>query len=234
MSTAEPTPASSRPYLAMGLTFLLLGIGFANPFPLVLRYPQGMWEHTISMEALNLYALTVFLGWGHFFYAWQGQWRGTAKLPTRRRASYWAAMALILGVLVAARGQMGVGLFSLVVWIYNIAHFIKAEQVFRGQDRRGTARGSAGFLKPAIAFAWFTLVLFHLGPLDQTRLVFAGTVAIAGVMLLAGDWLLLLEGEVGWPLLTLFLLGETLVWSAYRPTPAFAVGVYVVHVAAAS
>ena len=236
MSNAAPDVPSSHPYLAMGLTFLLLGIGFANPFMLVQEFPRGMWEGQISRETLNLYALTAFLGWAHFFYAWQGQWRGTNRLPIGRRTGYWLTVALLLAVLVAVRGLVGVAIFSLVTWVYNIAHFIKAETFFSAGVRHGTARSRASFYAPAIAFAWFTLVLFQAGPLSHAGLVFVGSLALAAVSLLTGDWRALSAGDVRLPLLTLFLLGETLVWSAYSPymTPAFRVGVYVLHIAAAS
>jgi hypothetical protein len=236
MSTAATDAPTSRPYLAMGLTFLLLGIGFASPWRLVREFPRGMWEGQISQDSLNLYALTVFLGWAHFFYAWQGQWRGTLRLSTTRRTTYWLTVALLLVVLVALRSMLGVAIFSLVIWVYNIAHFIKAETFFSGTARVETPRGRANFYAPAIAFAWFTLVLFQVPPLQHAPLVFAASIALAIISLIAGDWRALAAGEVRLPLLTLFLLGETLVWSEYSPymTPAFRVGVYVLHIAAAS
>ena len=236
MTSATTETPSSHPYLAMGLTFLLLGIGFANPVMLVNEFPRGMWEGQISSETLNLYALTAFLGWGHFFYAWQGQWRGTQKLRGVERASYWLTVALVLAVLVALRGLAGVAIFSLVTWVYNIAHFIKAETYFAGGVRGGVERKRASFYASAIAFAWFTLVLFQAGPLRHQGLVFVRSLALAAIALVGGDWRALAAGSVRLPLLTLFLLGETLVWSAYSPymTPAFRVGVYVLHIAAAS
>lgn len=230
----EPYIPSSRPYLAMGLTFLLLGIGFANPTALVLRFPVGMWEGHISLQALNLYALTVFLGWGHFAYAWHGQWRATRSLPTPRRASYWLAILGVLGLLLSARSAMGVGLFSLVTWIYNISHFIKAERVFGRGTSYGSKDPATSFYMPTIAFTWLTVTLFHIGPFGDNLVVFLGTLVLATAALLAGDWKALMRGDVAWPLLTLFLLSESLIWSAYGPTEAFIVGVYIMHVAAAS
>lgn len=220
----------------MGLTFLLLGIGFANPFMLANTFPPGMWEGQISREILNLYALTVFLGWAHFFYAWQGQWRGTSRLSSGKRTGYWLTIVLLLTVLVALRSLVGVAIFSLVTWVYNIAHFIKTETLFSGAARRETPRSRASYYAPAIAFAWFTLVLFQAGPLHNAGLVFAGSLALAAISLIGGDWKALAAGNVRLPLLTLFFLGETLIWSAYNPymTPAFRVGVYVLHIAAAS
>ena len=225
---------SSRPYLAMGLTFLLLGIGFANPTALVLRFPPGMWDGFLSPPALNLYALTVFLGWGHFVYAWHGQWRATGTMPMPRRASYWLTVLAVLGLLVAARGAIGVALFSLVTWVYNISHFIKAERHFGRGVSHGSTDAATSFYMPTIAFAWLTVTLFNIGPFGDRLVVFVGSLVLAAAALLAGDWKALVRGNVAWPLLTLFLLSESLVWNAYGPTQSFIIGVYVMHVAAAS
>jgi hypothetical protein len=231
---ADPRPSvsrgNSRSYLALGMTFLLLGLGFANPFPLVLRPPAGIWEGNISLEALNLYALTAFLGWAHFAYAWQGQWKASLRVRPYRRAGYWVMIAMLLMGFLGLRSVLGVGLFSLLIWGYNISHFIKAEAVFSGRAR------SQAFLMPTIAFAWFTLVLFPIGPLGDRLLVFAGTALLAAAALYFGAWRDLAEGRLLMPLLSMFLLGETLVWSGYSPymSPAFRVGVYIFHIAAAS
>src|ERR1700733_6288387 len=93
MPTSEASPPPSRPWLALALTFLFLGIGYALPFRLAPAPPAGLWQGSIAPEVLNLYALTVFAGWGHFVYAWRGQFQGTARLPGRLRAAYWAAVA---------------------------------------------------------------------------------------------------------------------------------------------
>jgi hypothetical protein len=223
--------ATSRPYLALGLTFLLLGIGFAFPFRLAPAPPKHIWEGSISSEALNLYALTVFTGWSHFVYAWRGQWQANRKLNTTSRIGYWISIATVLGLLVVLRAQLGVALFSLMAWIYNIAHFVKAEVFFSDIRSSRTA-----YYSPVAAFTWFTLCLFQVGPLGNERNVFVGSLLIAGIVLLAGGWRLLGSSEILLPLLTLFLLGETLVWASYSPymSQAFRVGIYIFHIAAAS
>jgi len=183
------------------------------------------------METLNLYALTVFAGWSHFTYAWRGQWRAGRRLSIKYGTLYWFAVAVILASLVGLRFWLGVGVFSLLAWVYNIAHFIKAEIFFSG-----VRETRAAFYSPVAAFAWFTLCLFQVGPLDNSHVVFAGTVLLAAGVLYGGGWKLLASGDVRLPLLTLFLFGETLVWAAYGPymSDAFRVGVYVFHIAAAS
>ena len=226
---AQPARPTSRPYLALGLTFLLLGVGFAFPLRLVSHPPANIWEGNISPQALNLYALTAFAGWSHFIYAWRGQWMGSRKLSRRNRAFYWACVLGLLVVLAGLRALLGVAVFSLAAWVYNIAHFIKAESHFSGKYETRTA-----FYSPVAAFAWFTVCIFHVGPLANVNVVFVGTVLIGASVLVFGGWRLLADGDVRLPLLTLFLLGETMVWARYDPSEAFRVGVYIFHIAAAS
>jgi len=137
----------------------------------------------------------------------------------------------MLLVLIGLRRWFGVAIFSLAAWVYNIAHFVRAEVFFSGTQK---ARGA--FYSPVAAFAWFTFCLFQIGPLHNLRIIFAGTVLLAAAILFAGGWRLLASGEVRLPLLTLFLLGETLVWGSYSPymSEAFRVGVYIFHIGAAS
>jgi hypothetical protein len=138
MGSIGETRGSSRPYLALGLTFLLIGVGYSNPWPLVPMPPSGMWDGQFAPEVLNLYALVVFLGWAHFVYAWQGQWKASRRLTYGRRVAYWGVVLGALAVLVLVRSWLGVAVFSLLAWVYNIAHFIKAEIFFAGaQERRG-------------------------------------------------------------------------------------------------
>jgi hypothetical protein len=179
---------------------------------------------------LNLYALVAFLGWAHFFYAWQGQWKASGRLTQSRRVLYWSMVLVVLALLVATRGLLGVAVFSLLVWVYNIAHFIKAEVFFAGVRERSR------FYSPVIAFAWFTLVLFRVEVMGRPAVAVGGSLLLAVVLLVAGDWKFLAEGQVRLPLLTYFLLGESLVWTAYGKymSPAFRVGIYVFHIAGAS
>lgn len=230
VASVEQTKASSRPYLALGLTFLLLGVGYANPWPLVPTPPVGIWDGEFPAEVLNLYALVVFLGWAHFTYAWQGQWKASDRLTPGRKIFYWGLVLGFLVVLVGVRSWVGVAVFSLLAWVYNIAHFVKAEIFFSGVRKRG------GFYSPVIAFAWFTLALFQVGPLARPAVSLTGSVVLAIVLLLAGDWRALAEGQVRLPVLTFFLLGETLVWIAYGRymSSGFRVGIYVFHIAGAS
>lgn len=113
----EGKQATSRPYLALGLTFLLLGIGFALPVRLAPEPPKGIWKGAISTEVLNLYALTVFAGWAHFIYAWRGQWHASRRSAAPAFFGYWAIILFLLLGLVLLRGWIGIGVFSLLAWI---------------------------------------------------------------------------------------------------------------------
>jgi len=239
----NPTEAGSRPWLALALTFLLLGIGYALPFPLTPSPPAGLWQGSIAPEVLNLYAFTVFAGWGHFFYAWRGQFKRTTRLPWHWRTGYWIAVASSIALLVLLRSFIGVALFSALVWIWFISHFVKAERVFARQPVAGehssrplqTSRFVS--VQPVIAFAWLSLVLFNVAEIQNRHwLLFLGCLAIGVFILTTGGWRTLAAGLSFLPALALFFDGEAFVWGTYGQYmhPAFRVGVYVFHVAGAS
>jgi hypothetical protein len=243
----KPKQASSRPWLALSLTFLLLGLGYGLPFALVQTAPAGMWQGAIAPEVLNLYALTAFAGWAHFVFAWRGQWAATSRLVPAWRLGYWGMVVVALGALIGLRAWLGVALFSALAWIWFIGHFVKAEVVFSGnagassgKEQRSIGHSIAAHLvsgQPVVAFAWLSLVLFDVGHIQQHRWVlFAGCLLLAGLMLAAGGWRQLEEGSHKLPAVALFFLGESLLWGTYGPymTPAFRIGVYVFHVAGAS
>jgi hypothetical protein len=235
--TVELKQPASRPWLALALTFLLLGVGFSLPFPLVKSVPSGIWSGAISPEILNLYALTAFAGWAHFLYAGRGQWGAVARLKWQWRIGYWALVVLVLGILVGLRALLGIGLFSALVWIWFIAHFVKAEVVFAGDTVPQNTSAWRTSLPTVISFSWLSAVLFNAGHIQQQRwLLFAGTLALAGAVLALGGWRELFHGEQKLALIALFFLGESLVWGTYGAymTPAFRTGVYVFHVAGAS
>lgn len=230
-SISAEQKTTSRPYLALGLMFLLLGVGYSTPLRLVPLPPRHIWEGSLATETLNLYALTAFAGWAHFAYAWRGQYLASRRYPNSSRMGYWVAVFILLLLLIALRAWLGVAVFSLLAWVYNISHFVKAEVFFSGFRETRTS-----YYSPVAAFAWFTLCLFDVGPLGNPSIVFAGSAAIAIVILVFGGWQLLATGEVLLPLLTLFLLAETMVWSSYGRymSESFRVGIYIFHIAAAS
>jgi hypothetical protein len=233
-----PDPGS-RPWLALALTFLLLGIGYALPFPLTPFPPSGLWQGSLASEVLNLYALTVFAGWGHFFYAWRGQFHGTARLPPRWRITYWIAVAASIALLILSRSLLGVALFSALVWIWFISHFVKAERVFArraASDTQLQVTSSVSW-QPVAAFAWLSLVLFNVGSVQNRHwILFLGSLTLGLLTLITGGWRSLAQGSSFLPALALFFIGEAFVWGTYGPYmhPAFRIGIYVFHVAGAS
>jgi hypothetical protein len=239
MASAAPnsTQLPSRPWLALALTFLLLGLGYGLPFMLVREAPAGLWQGTVAPEVLNLYALTVFAGRGHFIFAWRGQWAATQRLPLGWRSGYWALVAMALAALLGLRALLGVMLFSALVWVWFVGHFVKAEVLF---SRSVTPEESASRLssyQPVAAFAWLTLVLFNVAHIQERRwLLFACTALLGALMLATGGWWKLVHMSQKLPVVAFFFLGESLVWGTYGPymTPAFRTGVYVFHVAGAS
>jgi len=239
MSSVTPLPGfnpPSRPWLALALTFLFLGIGYALPFPLAPTPPTGLWEGSIAPEILNLYALTVFAGWGHFVYAWRGQLQGTLRLPLRTRTGYWIAVTVSFALLYLARTLLGVALFSVLVWVWFIAHFVKAELFFAGNAQSATHRPAISW-QPVAAFAWLSLVLFNVAGVQEHRwLLFLGCLLLGLLILVIGGWHALTHGLSFLPALALFFTGEAFVWGTYGPFmhPAFKIGVYVFHVAGAS
>jgi hypothetical protein len=146
-------------------------------------------------------------------------------------------VAVALAILAGLRVLLGVGLFSALVWIWFIAHFVKAEVVFAGNAVPQKQSAQRNSLPPVVSFAWLSVVLFNAGHIQQHRWVLlAGTLVVAAVALMLGGWRQLMHGEQKLPLITLFFLGESLVWGTYGAymTPAFRVGVYVFHIAGAS
>jgi hypothetical protein len=224
-----PEPRN-QPALALGLSFLFAGLAYS--IPLRLPEPGGQWTGRFAPEILTLYSVVSWMGLAHFVYAYRGQ-----ALALHRRSSvnlgYWLSIGLIAGVLALLLHLLGPWLFSGLAWTYFIGHFVKAEAVFSGTTQRPL---SAYFL-PVAAFAWFSAVLFNVGDVQGNRwiIVFISALLVA-VVLLPANRRDLMEGRAGSPLLSLFLIGESLVWGTYGTwmTPFFRTGLYVFHVAVAS
>jgi hypothetical protein len=232
---------SSHPWLALGLTFVLLGTGYALPFSLVRQAPVGMWSGAVAPDVLNLYALAVFAGWAHFVFAFRGQWQATTRFPVNLRLGYWLSLTVILAILAVLRAVLGVELFSALAWIWFIGHFVRAEVVFASHEP--APRPAAGQIplriafQPVLAFAWLSLVLFNAFHIQSNRwILFLSSLSLCALMLAAGGWRNLSQDTRKLPAIAFFFLGESLVWGTYGPymSPAFRVGVYVFHVAGAS
>ena len=236
VAVSNPSPLLSRPALSIGLTFLLMGLGYAIPLTLVPHAPAKMWAGQMAPEILNLYALTAWMGQAHFFYAFRGQANALKKQP-QLAALFFALVALILLVLIGLRALLGAALFSALAWIYFIGHFAKAERVFQAGPRGGQNAARRAYYQTVLPFAWLSLVLFNVGHLDSRPwLLLTVTLSLAALVFCLGGWRALSSGDARFTVLALFFLGECLVWGTYGRymSPAFRVGVYVFHVAAAS
>jgi len=190
----------------------------------------------MAPEILNLYALTAWMGQAHFFFAFRGQAKAFAKQP-RRSLIFVALVGLILLALLGMRTLIGIGLFSALVWIYFIGHFVRSERVFQASQSGSADTVKLAYYQPVLSFAWLTLALFNVGHLDtRPWLLLVVTLALAFIVLSLGGWKALSSGSPRFTVLALFFLGECLVWGTYGRymTPAFRVGVYVFHIAAAS
>jgi len=161
------------------------------------------------------HAWTAFAGWGYFVFAWRGQWMATSSLPGRSQAGYWALVAAALGMLAGMRALLGAVLFSALVWIRFIGHFVKAQVVFAG--RAAAVAGSwRRSYQPVFAFAWLSVVLFNVGHIQQHRWLLFGVCLLLGVtMLAAGGWRTLSGETHRLPAVARFFLGESLVWGTY-------------------
>ena len=213
----KPAQASSHPWLALALTFLLLGLGYGLPFPLVPTAPTDLWQGKVAPEVLNLYAFTVFMGWAHFVFAWRGQWAAIRRMRPGWQLGYWMLITVALVALIGLRSWLGVALFSALAWIWFIGHFVKAEVVFAGAAPDSEVKKTAWHessqrvldysvsRQPVVAFAWLSLVLFDVGHIQEHRwALFAGCLLLAGSMLAAGGWKQLSHGSHRLPAVALF------------------------------
>lgn len=237
MATAETRP-SAQPAIVLGLTLLILGLSFALPLALVPSSAVRTVSEHWSAEVANVYALAAWAGWAHFLYAFRGQGTALSKLRDelkgRRVLAYSLLVVIALIVLLAARELMGLTLFSALVWVYFIDHFIKAERAFDGKTSKFRLLSS---YQPLLAFGWLSIVLYDVGGINSLRWVlWCVSLGLACILLLFGGWQKLSEGEVRGPILSLLFIAEALVWGTFSPYggPMFLAGVYVFHIAAGS
>lgn len=237
--SSEVRKRLSQPPAVFALTCLLIGLAFAFPYRLIpegeLRKMSDIWPAEVG----NLYAVTAWAGWAHFLYASRGQGaslvRGTDPLRWQKLSFYALVLAGSVGALFFARSMTGLVLFGGLVWVYFIDHFLKAERVFEGgpQDSRRWLTSS----QPLVTFSWLSVVLLGVGDVAQSPwIVWGVSLTLAALVLVLGGWKALTSGSAWNPLLSLFFLGEALVWgTVYRHGESeFLSGVYVFHIAFAS
>ena len=221
---------------SLALTFLFVGLGYALPFDLFLS-GHSLSSH-ISPEILNLYFFVGWMGLAHFVYAYHGQFVTLKKNP-KWLLPYIGGMTLGAGALLWLRHLAGPMIFSFLMWIYFLPHFVRAEVLFSSQLEGKDSKTTWGvYLFPTIAFTFFTVVLFCPLQYIQNRWIL---ISMATGCLIAG-LLMGLKRQLENPdfsryaLLGIFLLAEGLVWATYRQYmhPHFQAGLYVIHIALAS
>jgi hypothetical protein len=228
-------PLPGPPSLA--LTFVLVGIGYALPVAL---FPQDYpLNGPTSPEILNLNLIVAWMGLAHFVYAYSGQAQVLRNGKGAGAATFVASLAIGAAALLGARFAIGVQLFSFLVWVYFIPHFIKAELHF---SRSGTSEPIThpwvAYWFPALGFGFLTFALFGpkiLALKTQILILTAAACLIAGYV--AGIYKQLKQPSTApYALLGFLFIGEGLVWGTYSKymTPQFREGVYVFHIAAAS
>jgi hypothetical protein len=235
-----PAPAATEPFPgapAMALTFLFAGLGYASP--LFFFSDQHPLNGPISPEILNLNLLVAWMGLAHFVFAYSAQARTLARSTPRTRWIFLGSIALGAAFLAGTRAALGAWVFDLLVWIYFIPHFIKAELWFITHSRSELhVKPGALYWFPAVGFAFFSWALF--GPIsisfNTEILVLLAFLCVAAGM--AGRILPQLSDPsvATYALLGFFFIGEGLVWGAYSKymTPQFRHGLYVFHIAVAS
>ncbi|HMS55608.1 MAG TPA: hypothetical protein PKA27_09435 [Fimbriimonadaceae bacterium] len=237
---AKQSPA--RPAVVLGLTFLLLGATFALPFAL-LPNPEDLFGGKVSPEVANVYAIAAWAGWAHFLYAFRGQGQALSRLKDPARADRLIIGVLVLSAVIAGlafiRSSVGVGLFSAVVWIYFIDHFLKAELSFEGRSFAADAswRRWIYSYQPLIAFTWLSIVLLDVGQITSHQwLLWTVSIVLATLFLFTSGLRDLGLGSPRNPLLALFFLAEALVWGTFSRYGGsmFNTGVYIFHIAAGS
>ena len=239
--TSHRSPA--QPAVVLGLTFLIIGLTFALPFLLVPQIQRSAMSEFLSPETSNVYACVAWAGWAHFFFAFRGQGNAIVRMRddfrSGRLIAFISITAVTILILLGLRWASGPSIFGAVVWIYFIDHFLKAEHVFEGKGNAPTpmlVRWLSSY-QPLLTFGWLTAVLMNIGDVSSHHwILWIVSLLLGLIVLVFGGWKKLISDDARIPLLSLFFVGEALVWGALRPygSQMFFTGVYVFHVAAGS
>ena len=196
---------------------MLTGLGYALPWYL---FPGNTPEIPIFGHGiLNLYCLVAWMGLAHFIYAYRGQLKALRRpgFPVYR---FITCVGVGVLALLWLRHALGWILFSFVMWIYFIPHFMNALIHFnRTSQTPPTKARIVLYWFPALAFAVFTFAVFGLQyyPMTLQPFILLGTVLLS---VLAG-WLggifsqLRNRSHSSVALLAFVFLGEAFVWGSY-------------------
>jgi hypothetical protein len=221
---------------ALALTFLIAGAGYACPF---LLFPQN---HPLngptSPEVLNLYFLVAWTGLAHFIFAYSGQTRTLLRPKINLPGKFVIGLILGGGFLIFLRQWIGLQIFSLLVWIYFIPHFVKAELHFSRTFEPRKSDGWVLYWFPTLGFAFFSFAVFAPTAWTQNSWLLIGSaLACVAAGLAGGVHRQLRQPALAtYALLAFFFIGEGLVWGTYSKymSPQFRQGLYTFHIAVAS
>lgn len=243
ISSPPVVSSAAKPAMSLALTFLAIGLTFALPVHLVPESARLAVSDEYSVEVANVYACVAWAGWAHFLFAFRGQGRALLRLrdgvEIRRLLAFAAALAVTVAVLFLLRKTWGIVLFSGLVWVYFIDHFIKSEQIFEGRavPKEPIWRRWLQAYQPLMAFGWLSCVLLNIANVNAYPwLNWTVSLLLGGIILAFGGWQKLSLGTSRQTLIALFFVAESLVWGAFSrySGPMFLTGVYVFHIAAGS
>src|SRR5579883_3684964 len=156
-SGSEP---NQRDFCAPSLALAFLSTGIAYALPLRLFPNTHQLNGYMSPEILNLYCLVSWFGLSHFIYAYYGQGKAFKREPSKILPFAFGGLAGLMGLL-SLRFFLGWQLFSFVMWVYFIPHFVRAEMHFASVlEKQPMPRGWGLYWFPTLAFAFLTWALF--------------------------------------------------------------------------
>lgn len=223
--------ALSSTDIRRNLSFALLLIGVAFAFPLALTGVNHEKAY-YAFDTLNLYSLTAYLGYAHFIFAFEGQFK--ALKTNTNKVKLGITIIFIYGLNFVLFYYIGYTIFSFLAWIFFIPHFLKAEKIFA--QTKSNQQLSITFTW--LSFAIFTYALFgyRYHPEYHTVLVFILILTFLPFFIFKKVFRSQNTYFDNYVILGFFFLGEALVWASYNPymTGYFRYGVYTFHIAAAS
>lgn len=223
--------ALSSTDIRRNLSFALLLIGVAFAFPLALAGVNHEKAY-YAFDTLNLYSLTAYLGYAHFIFAFEGQFK--ALKTNTNKVKLGITIIFIYGLNFVLFYYIGYTIFSFLAWIFFIPHFLKAEKIFA--QTKSNQQLSITFTW--LSFAIFTYALFGYSyhPKYHTVLVFILILTFLPFFIFKKVFRSQNTYFDNYVILGFFFLGEALVWASYNPymTGYFRYGVYTFHIAAAS
>ncbi|MDQ5936808.1 MAG: hypothetical protein QG574_4144 [Cyanobacteriota bacterium erpe_2018_sw_21hr_WHONDRS-SW48-000092_B_bin.40] len=244
MTTLSDAPANQialneADHAAPSLAGMLLLVAMAFALPFALYPTTHTYNGPTSHEILNLNFLVGWMGLAHFIYAYYGQAKALSW-ARKKIAPFLVLLIVGAAVLLELRQLLGYMMFSFVMWIYFLPHFVRAELLFTNtlNDKPEASAKPGVYIFPALAFAFFTFALF--GPVEfisnRWNLILLGEATVVAGFLLNLRQQLKDPQLSKYALLAVALIAEGLVWATYRQYMVFQFqqGVYVFHIAMAS